>query len=78
MIEVRLPQWSMSMTEGTIVEWYYEVGDDVVEDQPIAEVEADKVNSEIFAPATGRFSAIFFQDGDTVPVMTVLAHIEPT
>ena len=42
-VEVLLPQWGMGMSEGTITSWLKAVGDQVTEDEPLAEVEAEKV-----------------------------------
>jgi pyruvate/2-oxoglutarate dehydrogenase complex dihydrolipoamide acyltransferase (E2) component len=46
-IEVLLPQWGMGMSEGTIVNWLKAVGESVNEDEPLAEVEAEKVTEEL-------------------------------
>ncbi len=42
-VEVLLPQWGMGMSEGSIVSWLKKVGDQVAEDEPLAEIEAEKV-----------------------------------
>ena len=76
MTEVNLPQFGMAMTEGTIVEWLKAEGDAVVEDEEIAEVEAEKVTVMIVAPASGTLTKIVVQPGETVEVFAVLAHIE--
>lgn len=72
---VNLPQFGMGMTEGTVIEWLKSVGDDVVEDEDIAEVEAEKVNVMVVAPASGVLSKILVQPDETVPVFTTLALI---
>ena len=74
--EVRLPQWGMGMTEGTVVEWLKAEGDAVAEDEPIANVEAAKVETELEAPYEGVVSEIVVAAGETVPVGTVLAYME--
>lgn len=74
--EVNLPQWGMGMTEGTIVNWLKAEGDNVTEDEEIAEVETEKVTSMLIAPATGTLSKILVPLGETVPVFTTLALIE--
>ena len=76
MTEVNLPQFGMAMTEGTIVEWLKAEGDTVVEDEEIAEVEVEKTNVMIVAPASGTLTKIVVQPGETVEVFAVLAHIE--
>ena len=75
-VEVLLPQWGMGMSEGAIVEWLKSVGDRVTEDEPLAEVEAEKVEETLEAPATGTLAEILVDEGDTVEVRTVVAVIE--
>ncbi len=74
--EVNLPQYGMGMTEGTIVQWLKAEGDAVVEDEEIAEVEAEKTTVMAVAPASGTLAKIMVQPGETVPVFTTLALIE--
>ena len=57
-VEVLLPQWGMGMSEGVISLWLKQVGDQVKEDEPIAQVEAEKVEEELTAPATGTLTEI--------------------
>lgn len=75
--DVNLPQWGMGMTEGTIVGWLKQEGDLVTEDEEIAEVETEKVTSVLVAPATGKLTKILVPVGETVPVFTTVALIEP-
>ena len=75
-IKVLLPQWGMGMSEGTIVKWMKSVGDTVVEDEPLAEVEAEKATETLESPGAGTITEILVQEGGTVPVRTVLAIIE--
>ena len=75
-IEVLLPQWGMGMNEGTLLTWHKAVGDDVKEDEPLAEVEAEKVEETLESPATGTLAEILANEGDTVEVRTVVAVIE--
>ena len=75
-VEVLLPQWGMGMSEGTILNWHKAVGDSVSEDEPLAEIEAEKVEETLEAPATGTISEILVPEGETVDVGTVLARIE--
>jgi pyruvate/2-oxoglutarate dehydrogenase complex dihydrolipoamide acyltransferase (E2) component len=67
----------MGMTEGTIMVWLKNEGDTVEEDEEIAEVETEKVTSMLVAPASGRLAKILVPVGETVPVFTTLALIEP-
>lgn len=75
-IEVLLPQWGMGMSEGTITNWLKAVGDTIDEDDPLAEVEAEKVEETLEAPASGTLAEIVVPEGETVEVRTVVAYIE--
>ena len=75
-VEVLLPQWGMGMSEGTITTWLKAVGDTVAEDEPLAEVEAEKVEETLESPATGTLVEIKVPEGETVEVRTVVALIE--
>jgi len=77
MIDVKLPQFGMGMTEGTLVEWHKAVGDTVTEGETIADVEAAKATSEIAAPASGTLVEILVEIDETVPVHSVIARIAP-
>ncbi len=72
-----MPQLGETVTEGTVASWYRKVGDTVRADEPLFEVETDKVTTEIPAVASGVLKAILVEAGSTVPVGTVLAVIEP-
>lgn len=75
-VEVLLPQWGMGMSEGTVTEWLKNVGDRVEEDEPLAEIEAEKATQELESPASGILSEILVQAGEDAKVRTVLAIIE--
>ena len=75
-IEVLLPQWGMGMSEGSIVQWLKKVGEHVDEDEPLAEVEAEKVEETLESPATGTLVEILVEEGASVEVRTVIAVIE--
>ncbi|MCB1378118.1 MAG: lipoyl domain-containing protein [Alphaproteobacteria bacterium] len=75
-IKVLLPQWGMGMSEGKLVKWLKAVGDTVAEDEPLAEVEAEKTSETLESPGAGTISEILVQEGDTVPVRTIVAIIE--
>ena len=75
-IEVLLPQWGMGMNEGTLLTWHKTVGDEVKEDEPLAEIEAEKVEETLESPATGTLAEILVNEGDTIEVRTVVAVIE--
>ena len=75
-VEVLLPQWGMGMSEGTITTWLKAVGDTVAEDEPLAEVEAEKLEETLESPASGTLTELRVAEGDTVDVRTVVAIIE--
>ena len=75
-IEVLLPQWGMGMSEGTITGWLKGVGDTVAEDEPLADVEAEKTTETLESPAAGTLVEIVVPEGQTVEVRTVIAYIE--
>lgn len=74
--EIKMPKLGESITEGTIISWSVKVGDIVKEDSVLFEVNTAKVSAEIPAPVAGKIIRILFQDGDTVPVGTVVAIID--
>lgn len=73
--EVKMPQMGESIAEGTIVKWLKHVGDSVKRDEPLFEISTDKVDAEIPAPTSGVLAEIMVQEGETVPVNTVVAVI---
>lgn len=75
-VEVLLPQWGMGMSEGTIAEWLKKVGEHVNESEPLAEIEAAKVEETLEAPATGTLVEIVVAAGETIDVRTLIAIIE--
>src|SRR5437868_10187490 len=76
--EIVLPQWSMGMADGTIVRWLKHEGDPVTEGEPLVEVEAAKVTSEVEAEVSGVLAHILVAEGETVPVRTPLCLIGTT
>lgn len=75
-VEVLLPQWGMGMSEGTITVWLKSIGDDVAEDEALADIEAEKVTETLEAPASGTLVEILVPEGDTVEVRTPVAVID--
>jgi pyruvate dehydrogenase E2 component (dihydrolipoamide acetyltransferase) len=73
--EIVLPQWSMGMADGTILRWLKQEGDAVTEGEPLAEVEAAKVTSEVEAEVAGVVVRILVAEGETVPVRTPICLI---
>src|SRR5262245_1655247 len=76
--DVVMPQMGESIAEGTIVRWIKKVGDTVDRDEPLFEISTDKVDAEIPSPAAGVVAEIRAQEGETVPVNSVVAIIAPT
>ena len=74
-IDIKVPSLGESVTEATIARWYKNVGDSVAIDEPLLEIETDKVTLEVPAPATGQLSDIKVNDGDTVEVGAILGSI---
>jgi 2-oxoglutarate dehydrogenase E2 component (dihydrolipoamide succinyltransferase) len=73
--EIRVPTLGESVTEATIGQWYKKVGDAVAADEPLVELETDKVTIEVPAPAAGVLEAIAANPGDTVDVGALLGAI---
>jgi len=74
-VEIIMPKNSMTMEEGKIIRWLKETGDAVAFEEPIMEIETEKISMECEAPASGILLAKYYGDGDTVPVLTVLGYI---
>ena len=72
---VVMPQMGESIAEGTIVRWIKKVGEPVERDEPLFEISTDKVDAEIPSPAAGVLTAINVQEGETVPVNSIVATI---
>lgn len=77
-IEIHVPVLGESVTEATIGKWFKSVGDAVAVDEPICELETDKVALEVNATASGALSEIVAQEGETVGVGALLAKIDET
>ena len=76
--DISMPQLGESIAEGTVVKWLVPVGGMIEKDQSLLEVETEKVALEIPSPATGVLTEIVVQEGETVPVGTLLARIAST
>ena len=75
-IDVVMPQMGESIAEGTLSKWLKQLGDDVKRDEPLFEISTDKVDAEIPAPTAGTLVEIKVQEGQTVPVQTLVAVLE--
>ncbi|WDI32435.1 2-oxoglutarate dehydrogenase complex dihydrolipoyllysine-residue succinyltransferase [Hyphococcus flavus] len=74
--EIRVPTLGESVTEATIARWMKHEGDAVNADEPLVELETDKVSVEVPAPAAGVLASISAQEGDTVEVNALLGAID--
>ena len=75
MADVTLPQLGETVTEGTITQWFKQVGDSVAADEALFEVSTDKVDTEVPSPVAGTLTEIRVQEGETVEVGTVIAVV---
>lgn len=73
--EIVMPKMGESIIEATITKWLKKAGDTVSEDDAIAEIATDKVDSEIPSPVDGVIEKVLFNEGDVVPVGKVIAVI---
>ena len=75
-VEVLLPQWGMGMSEGLVVEWNKQVGDQVAEGDILAVIETEKAAQELESPADGVLAEIRVQQNERAKVRSVLGIIE--
>jgi 2-oxoglutarate dehydrogenase E2 component (dihydrolipoamide succinyltransferase) len=73
--EVKVPSLGESVTEATVAKWLKRPGEPVAIDEPIAELETDKITLEVYAPAAGILAEILADEGANVPVGAVLGRI---
>ena len=76
MADIRVPALGESVTEATIGKWFKKPGDPVAVDEPLVELETDKVTIEVPAPAAGVLADIAAKDGETVAVGALLGQIK--
>ena len=73
--EIRVPALGESVTEATVAKWMKAVGDSVAVDEPLVELETDKVTVEVPAPVAGTLAEIMVQEGSDVAVGALLGAI---
>jgi len=73
---VTMPQLGETVTEGTILRWLVQVGDDVKEDDPILEISTDKVDTEVPSPFSGKVTSLLVEEGETVEVGASLLELD--
>ncbi|WP_297322485.1 2-oxoglutarate dehydrogenase complex dihydrolipoyllysine-residue succinyltransferase [uncultured Bartonella sp.] len=74
--EIRVPTLGESVTEATIGKWFKKVGDAVAMDEPLVELETDKVTVEVPSPVAGKLTEIVAKEGENVAVNALLGTIE--
>ncbi|GJM02895.1 MAG: dihydrolipoyllysine-residue succinyltransferase component of 2-oxoglutarate dehydrogenase complex [Rhodomicrobium sp.] len=74
--EIRVPTLGESVTEATVGQWYKKAGDSIEVDEPIVELETDKVTVEVPSPVSGTLSDIMVEEGDTVEVGALLGAVK--
>ena len=74
--EIRVPTLGESVSEATVGRWFKKAGDTVKADEPVLELETDKVTLEVNAPAAGVLAELVVKDGDTVTPGALLGQIE--
>ena len=75
-VDVIMPQMGESIFEGTITKWLKKPGDKISRDEPLFEISTDKVDAEIPSPSAGVLKEIKVNEGQTVPIQTIVAVIE--
>ena len=74
-VEIRVPSLGELVTEATVAKWYKQIGDPVAADEPMVELETDKVTLEFNAPASGVLAEIVVEEGGEVEVGALLGSI---
>ncbi|WP_208440134.1 2-oxoglutarate dehydrogenase complex dihydrolipoyllysine-residue succinyltransferase [Bartonella raoultii] len=74
--EIRVPTLGESVTEATVGKWFKKLGEAVAMDEPLVELETDKVTVEVPSPVAGKLSEIIAKEGDTVEVKALLGMVE--
>ncbi len=75
-VQITVPELGESVTEATVAKWLKQVGDTVEVDEPLVELETDKVSLEVPAPSAGVITEILVEDGTDVAVGTVLGNVD--
>lgn len=76
-VEVTLPKWGLTMETGILAKWRKQVGERVTQGEVIADVETEKITSELEAPVNGVLSKILVEEGtEDIEVGTVLCIID--
>ena len=73
--QILVPSLGESITEATVSKWHKQIGEQVNSDEPLVELETDKVNVEVPSPLSGTLTAIKVKEGDTIQVGGLLGLI---
>ncbi len=73
--QILVPALGESVTEATVSKWLKQVGEKVDSDEPLVELETDKVNVEVPSPLSGTLTSIKVKEGDTVEVGALLGEV---
>jgi pyruvate dehydrogenase E2 component (dihydrolipoamide acetyltransferase) len=73
---IYMPKFGMTMTEGLIVEWHAQEGDQVTEGEPLLTVQTEKVDTDINAPVSGTLVEVKYAVDEEAPVGEIIAYIE--
>ena len=74
--QILVPSLGESITEATVSRWFKQVGESVDSDEPLVELETDKVNIEVPSPLSGTLSSIKVKEGDTAEVGALLCIVK--
>ena len=77
-VDIKVPSLGESVVEATVAKWYKNEGDSVTLDEPLLELETDKVTLEVPSPASGLIEKISSPEGSTVEVGALLGAINDT
>jgi len=75
-VDVEMPKMGESITEGTVIAWHKQPGDEVAQDEILLEIGTDKVDTEVPSPKGGVLTETLVEEGDTVEVGTIIARLE--
>ncbi|MEU3274229.1 biotin/lipoyl-containing protein [Saccharomonospora sp. NPDC006951] len=77
MSEIVVPKWGLTTEEVVLLKWYKQVGDEVAVEEPVAEVETDKVTQEIVSQVGGTVAELLVEEGDELTVGQPIVRIDP-
>jgi 2-oxoglutarate dehydrogenase E2 component (dihydrolipoamide succinyltransferase) len=77
-IDIVVPKWGLTMEEADVVEWLKQVGDTVAEGEEVLELETDKANGTVEAPAAGTLVEVLVAPGDVVEPGQVVGRLQPS